>query len=242
LCFCALSWLLVACFLIGSVAGQSSSGSDHRLNEVRTTNSTVNLRTYSSKDEWLARADQLRHQILVSAGLWPEPPKPDLGAHIFGLTDHGTYTIEKVYSESLRGHYVTGSLYRPKNVNGRAPAVLCPHGHWTYGRLENTPTHSGPLRPANLAQQGYIAFAFDMVGYNDSTAISHRFGGPREALWGLGLLGLQLWNAIRSVDFLVSLADVDPNRIACTGESGGGTQTFLLVAVDDRVRFAAQVC
>jgi len=81
-----------------------------------------------------------------------------------------------------------------------------------------------------------------MVGYNDSTAISHRFGGPREALWGLGLLGLQLWNAIRSVDFLVSLADVDPNRIACTGESGGGTQTFLLAAVDDRVRFAAPVC
>jgi hypothetical protein len=163
-CLCALSWLL---FLTAGVAGQSSSGSDRRLTDVRTTNSTVNLRTYSSKDEWLARADQLRHQILVSAGLWPEPPKPDLGAHIFGLTDHGTYTIEKVYFESVPGFFVTGNLYRPKNKSGKVPGVLFPHGHWNDGgRLDSTPAHLGP-RPAISS----ATFAcFDMVKYNDSTA------------------------------------------------------------------------
>src|SRR5262245_46663526 len=88
--------------IITLLAHQGSAAPDRRVTEVRTTNSTVNLRTYSSKDEWLARADQLRHQILVSAGLWPTPPKPDLGARVFSLTDHGAYTIEKVYFQSLR--------------------------------------------------------------------------------------------------------------------------------------------
>jgi cephalosporin-C deacetylase-like acetyl esterase len=119
--------------------------------------------------------------------------------------------------------------------------VLCPHGHWTYGRLENTELNSGPARAANFARQGYVAFAYDMVGYNDSAAVSHRYGGERESLWGLSLLGLQLWNSIRSVDFLLSLPEVDPERLGCTGESGGGTQTFLLAAVDERIKVAAPV-
>ena len=80
-----------------------------------------------------------------------------------------------------------------------------------------------------------------MVGYNDTIQTPHAFGGPREQLWGFGPLGLQLWNSIRVVDFLQSLPDVDPERIGATGASGGGTQTFLLSAVDDRIKFAAPV-
>jgi dienelactone hydrolase len=108
--------------------------------------------------------------------------------------------------------------------------------------------NSTPARAATFARQGYVAFTYDMVGYADSAAISHQFAGghrenivDREALWGVNLLGLQLWDSIRSVDFLLTLPEVDPERIACTGESGGGTQTFLLTAVDDRVKLAAPV-
>jgi hypothetical protein len=80
-----------------------------------------------------------------------------------------------------------------------------------------------------------------MIGYDDSRQLPHTFGGRREALWGLSLGGLQLWNSIRSLDFLQSLPYVKPDALAVTGESGGGTQTFLLAAVDDRVSVAVPV-
>ncbi|HZS05441.1 MAG TPA: acetylxylan esterase [Blastocatellia bacterium] len=225
---------------------QEVPATDRRATEIRHVDFTYPAPVYKTKEEWVERAASLRKQILNSAGLWPMPPKTPLNARIFGKLDRGDYTVEKVYFESYPGHYVTGNLYRPKNVTGKVPAVLCPHGHWTYGRLENQPLNAGPMRPANFAKMGFVAFMWDMVGYNDSMAISHTFashkeGLIRESLWGVNLLGLQLWNSIRSVDFLLSLAEVDPERIGCTGESGGATQTFLLTAVDDRVKVSAPV-
>ena len=83
-----------------------------------------------------------------------------------------------------------------------------------------------------------------MVGYNDSgQQVDHRSfpNSESEAIWGISLLGLQLQNAIRSIDFLQTLPDVDPDRIACTGASGGGTQTFMLMAIDDRIKVSAPV-
>jgi dienelactone hydrolase len=231
------------------VKGQSVPVSDQRATEIRhlDLNYSNQLPAFQTRATWLARAEQLRKQILVSAGLWPQPLKQPLNPVMFNREDRGTYTVEKVYFESYPGHYVSGNLYRPKAPSGKVPAVLCPHGHWSYGRLENTTLNSGPLRAASFASQGYVAFSWDMVGYNDSVALSHRFasghreGDATEALWGINLLGLQLWNSIRAVDFLLTLPEVDPNKIACTGESGGGTQTFLLAAVDERIKVAAPV-
>ncbi|HEV2668129.1 MAG TPA: acetylxylan esterase, partial [Blastocatellia bacterium] len=218
------------------------------MTEIRHLDLTYDFPGYRGMEEWLDRAARLKKQILVSAGLWPAPAKTPINATIFGKVDRGDHTVEKVYFESYPGFYVTGNLYRPKNVTGRIPAVLCPHGHSTYGRLENQQLNSGPARAASFARQGYVAFSYDMVGYADSAAISHRFAGghrenvvDRESLWGVNLLGLQLWNSIRSIDFLLTLPEVDPERVACTGESGGATQTFLLTAVDDRVRMSAPV-
>ena len=145
-----------------------------------------------------------------------------------------------MHFESLPGFFVTGNLYRPVG-DGPFPAILSPHGHWAYGRLENTATASVPGRAINLARQGFVVFTYDAIGYNDSRQLTHTFDGRRERLWGLSLGGLQLWNSIRSLDFLESLPYVNRDAIGATGASGGGTQTFLLAAVDSRVKVAAPV-
>jgi dienelactone hydrolase len=80
-----------------------------------------------------------------------------------------------------------------------------------------------------------------MVGYNDTIQVPHRFGSAAQRLWSFGPLGLQLWDSIRALDFLSSLEDVDSKDVGITGASGGGTQTFLLTAVDDRVQFSSPV-
>lgn len=236
---------LVIVVTVISAQAQSIQENDRRSSEVRHLDLKYTFPKYTTKEQWLVRAAELRKQILVSAGLFPMPEKLPIKAEIFGKIDRGDYTIEKVIFESYPGFYVTGNLYRPSKLTGNAPAVLCPHGHWAYGRLENTPLNSGPARAIAFARQGYVAFSYDMVGYNDSSTITHKFANhdttEREALWGVNLLGLQLWNSIRSIDFLLTLPDVDPERIACTGESGGGTQTFLLMAVDSRIKVASPV-
>jgi dienelactone hydrolase len=195
---------------------------------------------YSTREAWTARAAYLRAHVLASAGLLPLPEKTPLKPTVFGEIARADYTVSKVYFESLPGFFVTGNLYRPVG-DGPFPAMLSPHGHWTYGRLENTSLASGPGRAINLARQGFVVLTYDMIGYTDSQQVPHTFGGRREQLWGLSLSGLQLWNSIRALDFLESLPYVRRDAMGVTGESGGGTQTFLLAAVDDRVAVAAPV-
>ena len=196
---------------------------------------------------WEQTSQYLRRHILVSTGQYPnfEPLlKLPLNPQIFGKIERSDYTVEKVYFESYPGFFCTGNLYRPRGKDGPFPAIVSPHGHWDRGRLENIERGSIPGRCINFAKQGYVIFSYDMVGYNDSgQQVDHRSfpNGDREAIWGISLLGLQLQNAIRSIDFLQSLPDVDPDRIACTGASGGGTQTFMLMAIDDRIKVSAPV-
>jgi dienelactone hydrolase len=215
---------------------------DLRNTEIPDTNTHFTMPQYKTLAEWEARKAQLRKQILSAAGLMPLPDKTPLNAQIFGRIENRDYSIEKVLLETLPGYYLGGNLYRPLNRTGKFPAIASPHGHWTYGRLENQPLSSIPTRSINFAKQGYVVFAYDMVGYNDTIQTPHDFGRtPFEQLWSFGPLGLQLWNSIRVIDFLQSLPEVDGSRIAMTGASGGGTQTFLLTAVDDRVKWSAPV-
>jgi len=218
---------------------------------VRRLDDHYTLPSFRSLEEWLARREDLRRRILVSAGLWPWPQRHPLVPRVTGGVEREGYSIENLYFESRPGLLVCGNLYRPTGREGPFPGVLCPHGHWSHGRFEHSDVCSIPTRCANLALQGYVVFAYDMVGYNDSgvqlphaSASSERTGfwdDQAGYLWGISLLGLQLWNSIRALDMLAALPDVDARRLACTGASGGGTQTFLLAAVDERVRVAAPV-
>lgn len=214
---------------------------DARNTIVPNTDTHFTMPVYRSLAEWESRKAYLRKQILAAAGLLPMPAKTPLHPVIFGRLEREGYSIEKVYLESLPGYFVCGNLYRPLGASGKHPGVLLTQGHWTYGRLENSPNASAPTLGASMALQGYVAFSYDMTGYNDMVQTPHEFGTPREQLWSFGPLGLQLWNSIRALDFLESLADVDAAKIAMTGASGGGSQTFLLTAVDERVRYSAPV-
>lgn len=224
---------------------------------------------------WQSRAEDLRMRIRVATGLWPMPDRTPLNPVIHGKVKRDGFTIEKVYFESVPGHFVTGLLFRPEHVNGKVPGVLCPHGHG--GRLDTASIEqvremivkgeerfeaSGRTpklaRCAELARMGCVALIFDMIGYADSQQLSHElahgYGETRpeykdgktvgEGEWGFytvqaesrlqTIMGLQTWNAIRALDFLEQLPDVDPTRLAVTGNSGGGTQTILLGAIDER--------
>lgn len=214
---------------------------DVRFAERPGTNTHFTMREYKTLEDWQTRRMFLRRQVLNAAGLYPMPKKTPLNPQIFGKIEHPGYTIEKVALETMPGYYLAGNLYRPTGKQGKLPAILMPHGHWNYGRLENQTLNSGQARGVSFARQGYVVFMYDMVGYNDTTQTPHVFGGPKEQLWAFGPLGLQLWNSIRGLDFLESLPEVDRSKVAVTGESGGGTQTFLLNAVDDRISYAAPV-
>lgn len=206
--------------------------------------------TLTGKADWEARRERLRQQALVACGLWPLPPKTPLHPHIFGRVERDGYTIEKVAIQTHPGFYLAGNLYRPhpahpakgKAAAGRHPGILVTHGHWEDGRMADTEAGSIAARAITFARQGCVAFTYDMVGYNDTRQIpTHRTYAADNAhwLWGISLMGLQTWNSVRALDFLESLPDVDKSRLAITGESGGGTQTMLLAAVDDRLAAVA---
>jgi dienelactone hydrolase len=234
--------LFLAVFSACLAAQAQIPAQDARNVNLPNTDTHFAARTYKTLAEWQARKEFLRQQILSAAGLLPLFPKNDLHPQIFGRIENRDYSIEKVLLETLPGYYLGGNLYRPLKPAPPEgfPAVLTPHGHWVYGRLEHTTIASVPARAINLARQGYVVLAVDMVGYNDTIQTPHDFGDkPVEQLWGFGPFGLQLWNAIRAIDFLQSLPGVNPNMIGATGASGGGTQTYMLTAVDGRVQFSA---
>lgn len=185
-------------------------------------------KTWHTRAEWEARAKNIREGILREAHLSPLPARCPLKPIISGRQVLRRYTVENVAFESLPGFWVTGNLYRPLDQKGPLPAVLCPHGHSKDGRLDPATI----TRAVILARMGAVAFAYDMVGYNDSSQVTHKDDN---------VLTLQLWDSMRVLDFVTSLPGVDAKRIGCSGESGGGTQTFMLSAVDDRVAVSVPV-
>ncbi|MEZ6048054.1 MAG: hypothetical protein R3C11_21245 [Planctomycetaceae bacterium] len=241
---------------IHQVLAEGETLPDSRIKKPRHTRDEFHPWTPPGKlAEWEAERSKLQTQIAVSNGLWPLPPKHPLNATIHGKINRGDYTIEKVFFESHPGHYVCGNLYRPVHFTGKVPGILCPHGHWDQGRFyeaklaeaesqlaQGAEKHlSGAHYPvqarmAQLARLGCTVFHYDMVGYADSKKVGHGkwFQTVETELRLENGMGLQTFNSIRSLDFLLSLPEVDPDRIGVTGSSGGGTQTFMLCALDDR--------
>lgn len=190
-------------------------------------------RLYTTAEQWSERRTELREGFLRGAGLWPLPDRPPVKVIAHSRRERDGYSVENVALETMPGFYCTGNLYRPleQGKSGEqaqpGPGILCPHGHFRpLGRFRA----NHQIRCAHFARMGATVFSYSMVGWQDSTQTTHN-----DPL----VLALQTWNSLRALDFLAQLKQVDPQRLGITGASGGGTQTFFLAALDDRVRVSA---
>lgn len=185
--------------------------------------------TWQDRRSWEKRAKEIRAGILEGLH-WDHMPKikGSFNPIIHSRREMDGYVVENIAIESFPGFWITGNLYSPARPKDKNPAILSPHGHLANKRF----THYMQKRCAAFARLGTIAFAYDMVGYAESTQVNHKM--PISAL-------LQTWNSTRVLEYLLSRPDVDPERIGMTGGSGGGTQTFVLTAIDDRITVSAPV-
>lgn len=184
--------------------------------------------TYDSAEQWKQRATRIRKGILAGAQLERRPEPCPLSPIRHSKLQLDGYSVENVAFQSLPGYWVTGNLYLPAEPSDSMPGVLCPHGHAQDKRLKE----DVQTRCAALARTGAVVYAYDMVGYAENEPCPH--DSP-------GVLRLQTYNSTRAVDFLLSLPGVDDKRLAVTGASGGGTQSFLLAAIDDRIDVSVPV-
>ncbi len=194
--------------------------------------------------------DEIRRKLRSCFGDWPE--RTPLNARITGKIERDAYTIEKLIYESRPNYPVTANLYIPKNRNGKMPAVLGTCGHTRNGKAE--PKYQEFAR--NLARQGYVVLLFDPPSQGERFEYdnkpgdpfiqwgvhSHQVAGNQMSLLGKNFAMWEAWDGIRGLDYLLSRPDIDPKRIGLTGNSGGGTQTTWLNALDDRFTMVAPNC
>lgn len=199
-----------------------------------------------SLEDWEQRKVELRSRLWDSLGEFPRDDRPPLNSRITGRIDHGDHTVEKVVYESLPGLYVTALVYVPKQLDGPAPAVMCVNGHWSGAK-------SMPLiqeRCISLAKMGVIAFCQDVIGTGERQNFSgtppttyHGFyRGAAPLIVDRSLLGYIMYECTRGLDYLLTREDVDPQRVMCTGASGGGKQSMFFPALDERLAGGVPVC
>ena len=196
------------------------------------------------------RQQMVREKLLRMIGGLPTVHGP-LNPRAMGVLKHEDYRVEKVVYESLPKFYVTANVYVPAQGPGPFPAVLIPLGHWANGKEGDRQIAVG------LARKGFVAMEYDPIGqgerlqyYDPETGRSkvggateeHSFANGQTLLIGDSVARYRIWDGIRSIDYLVSRKDVDPDRIGCMGCSGGGTLTAYISALDGRVKVAVPAC
>src|SRR5690348_2375545 len=197
------------------------------------------------------RGAYLKQRMLDDLGGFPE--RTPLNARVVGVLQRPTYKIEKVIFESQPHFYVTANVYLPSTGHPPYPAILFPLGHEPGGKAN--PTWQQML--GSLAVKGFVALTWDPVGQGerlqmydedlreskvgDSTT-EHTVLGTQCMLIGDHLARYTIWDGMRALDYLLSRSEVDPTRVGLTGNSGGGTHTAYLSALDDRIQVAAPSC
>ncbi|MBM3334137.1 acetylxylan esterase, partial [Candidatus Sumerlaeota bacterium] len=182
---------------------------------------------------------QQYYEMMGIDHLMAKRERPPLNVKVTGVLDREKYRIEKLCFESLPKLYVTGNLYVPKGLTGRAPAVLYVCGHSADQKIRYQP------HPRRWAELGFVALVVETIQLGEIAGFHH--GCYREGWFnwysrGYSPAGVELWNGIRAVDLLQSRPEVDPERIGLTGISGGGAMSWWLGAGDERIKVVAPVC
>lgn len=193
---------------------------------------------------------ELRERLLAMLGGLPATRTP-LNARITGRIPMSGFHIDKLIFESLPGVYVTALVYAPDDVGNKHPAVLVPSGHSAKGKAYYQALCQ------RLVQRGYIVISWDTVGQGERSQFwdrkngksrynlicaEHAVLGNLAYLAGTNLARWEIWDGIRALDYLLTRADVDRERINITGTSGGGFQTAHIAALDPRIKVAAPSC
>ncbi len=217
-------------------------------------------RAYELRNQELAKLTTTeairRRQQWVRKTFWGliggELERTPLNARTLGSFERPGYRVEKVLYESRPNLHIPANLYIPTATKPPFPGVLFQMGHTLNGKAGDTYQRCCQ----GLAKLGYLVLAFDPMGqgertYYPSTSLTrtrlpsaddeHTLPGKQMLLFGDTSTRLQVWDAVRSLDYLASHPMVDAKRLASTGQSGGGTLTMLLLAVDDRLATAV-VC
>lgn len=198
-----------------------------------------------------ARAAAFRQQLIANIGGLPE--RTPLNARTVGQIEREHFRIEKVIFESQPNLFVTANLYIPKNGKGPYPAILFPLGH----ELGAKSHEAWQYVLGSFATKGFVALAWDTAGQGERVQFfdpdlrasrlvqstrEHTMLGVQTLVTGESFARYTIWDGIRALDYLAARPEVDPNRIGVTGNSGGGTHTAYLAAIDDRLKVAAPSC
>ena len=185
-----------------------------------------------------AARPKLRQQLESALGLRRMPWPPRVRAQRTGVVERSGYRIEKLVWESLPGVRVTAHLYLPARLSGRAPAILFYNGHW-YPDSKTRPDFQAFC--INMARQGFVVLTWDPFGQGER-GISNRDHRRTELLLaGIAQQGIAEYETQGALNYLLSRAEVDPQRVGMTGASGGGYNTWISAALDDRIKVAAPV-
>jgi len=198
-----------------------------------------------TKSDWEKRQAFVKDKLLKLVGPFPE--KTPLNVSITDVLHQDGFRVEKIIYESMPGFYVTGCLFIPENIDGKAPAVLNVIGH----NQESFRAELYQKVYLNLVKKGIIVLAIDPIGQGEHvqyfdpginfssigyTVIEHCYLGNQCFMSGVSPGRYFIWDGIRGIDYLLTRDDVDPERIGVTGFSGGGTVSSYIAAFDDRVK------
>jgi dienelactone hydrolase len=204
--------------------------------------------------DWTGRRETYREQLLEMLGLAPFPEKTDLQVTVTGRVEHAEFYVENLHFQSLPRLYVTANLYVPKGLEGKAPAILYVCGHTNYkdgglryrdrGGISYGAKVMFQHHGAWFARHGYVCLVIDTVEAGEIEGYHH--GTMFDGMWwwnarGYVPSGVETWNAIRALDYLQSLPQVDGEKLGITGISGGGATSWFTAAVDDRIQAAVPV-